>query len=235
MADFNTHIFGAAAVVSLGATCCTKLLSLGMTEGLMLTVAGMVGGIVPDIDLKQSQPSRALFSGLGTIAALAWLFANVEGFTALELWLGAITVFLLVRFPLWWLFHSVTRHRGILHSLIAAIMAGILMCAVAWQQMGTNELQSWLLGIFMTLGYLIHLILDELYSVDFTGVRVRRSFGSAIKPLDIQQLPASCLVIFITLVAWFWTAPYETAWQQWQSLYTDWRPALLPTWVWNNL
>lgn len=235
MADFNTHIFGAAAVVSLGATCCTKLLSLGMTEGLMLTVAGMIGGIIPDIDLKQSQPSRALFSGLGTVAALVWLFANVEEFTGLELWLGAITVFLLVRFPVWWLFHSVTRHRGILHSLIAAIMAGVLMCAVAWQQMETSELQSWLLGIFMTLGYLIHLILDELYSVDFTGVRVRRSFGSAIKPLDLQQLPASCLVIFITLVAWFWAAPYDVAWNQWQALYSDWRPALLPNWVWNNI
>ncbi|ASJ75627.1 metal-dependent hydrolase [Granulosicoccus antarcticus] len=235
MADFNTHVFGAAAVVSLGATCCTKLLSLGMTDGLMLTVAGMVGGILPDIDLKQSQPSRALFSGLGTIAALAWLFANVDAFTGLELWLGAITVFLLVRFPLWWMFHSITKHRGILHSQIAAIMAGVLMSAAAWQLLESNELQSWLLGIFMTLGYLIHLILDELYSVDFTGVRVRRSFGSAMKPLDMQQLPASCLVIFITLVAWFWTAPYDTAWQQWQALYTDWRPALIPHWIWNNL
>lgn len=235
MADFNTHIFGAAAVVSLGATCCTKLLSLGMTEGLMLTVAGMVGGILPDIDLKQSQPSRALFSGLGTVAALAWLFTNIDAFTGLELWLGAIAVFLLVRLPLWWMFHSVTRHRGILHSLIAAIMAGVLMSAVAWQFLETSELQSWLLGIFMTLGYLIHLILDELYSVDFTGVRVRHSFGSALKPLDLQQLPASCLVIFITLVAWFWTAPYDTAWHQWQGLYTNWRPALIPAWVWNNI
>ncbi|MFT6641884.1 MAG: hypothetical protein ACJAUZ_002888, partial [Flavobacteriaceae bacterium] len=65
MADFNTHILGATVVVSLGATCCTKLLGLSMTDGLMLTVAGLVGGILPDIDLKQSQPSRLLFSLLG--------------------------------------------------------------------------------------------------------------------------------------------------------------------------
>ncbi|NND90839.1 MAG: hydrolase [Granulosicoccus sp.] len=231
MADFNTHIFGAAAVVSLGATCCTKLLSLGVAEGLMLTVAGMVGGILPDIDLKQSQPSRALFTALGTLAALAWMFASIQGYTALELWLGAIAVYVLVRFPLWWLFHSVTTHRGILHSLIAAIMAGVLMCALAWRHLHTTELLSWLLGLFMTAGYIIHLVLDELVSVDFTGVRIKRSFGSALKVLDMQQLPASCLVIFITLVGWFWTAPLNAAWDQWQSLYTDWRPALLPHWL----
>lgn len=231
MADFNTHIFGAAAIVSLGATCCTKLLSLDMTEGLMLTVAGLVGGILPDIDLKQSQPSRALFSLLGLIAALAWLFANLQDYTGVELWLGAIIVFFLVRLPLWWLFHSVTTHRGILHSLIAAMMAGVLMCAIAWQYLEADALQSWLLGAFMCLGYLIHLTLDEIYSVDFTGVRIRRSFGSALKPLDFGQLPASCLVIFIIGVGWFWMPPFQTAWNQWNEAYTHWPTALLPTWL----
>lgn len=231
MADFNTHVFGAAAIVSLGATCCTKLLSLSMTDGLMLTVVGMVGGVLPDIDLKQSQPSRVLFSILGTVTALAWLFANMGFYTGLELWLGAIAVYLLVRFPLWWIFHSMTTHRGALHSLVAAVMFGTLMCAVAWQLLQATELQSWLLGIFISSGYLIHLILDELYSVDFTGMRIKHSFGTALKPLDMHQLPASCLIIFITLIAWFWTAPYLQAWLQWQSRYTDWRQALLPGWL----
>ena len=142
MADFNTHILGATVVVSLGATCCTTLLGLSMTDGLMLTVAGIVGGIVPDIDLKQSQPSRLLFSLLGLVAALAWLFANLPSYSGLELWFGALVVYLIVRFPLWWLFHTITTHRGILHSLIAAVMAGVLMSAIAWQHLNTTELQS---------------------------------------------------------------------------------------------
>lgn len=231
MADFNTHIFGAVAVVSLGATCCTKLLSLNMSEGLMLTVAGLVGGILPDIDLKQSQPSRALFSMLGLITALVWLFTNLADYTGIELWLGAIVVFSVVRFPLWWMFHSITTHRGVLHSLIAAIMAGVLMCAVAWQYLATSALQSWLLGGFMCLGYLIHLTLDEIYSVDFTGVRIRRSFGSALKPMDFQHLPASYLVIIITGLTWFWVPAPDAALEQWQAAYTAWRPALIPEWL----
>lgn len=231
MADFNTHVFGAAAVISLGATCTTKLLSLSMSEGLMLMIVGMIGGILPDVDLKRSQPSKTLFSALGIITALAWLFANLLDYTGLELWLGAIVVYLLVRFPLWRFFDAMTTHRGVLHSLIAAVMAGLLMCAIAWQQMAANALQSWLLAIFMSGGYLIHLLLDEVYSVDFTGVRIKKSFGSAIKPLDVQRLPASCLVIFIALVAWFWTAPVDEALQQLQQSYTDWRQALIPEWL----
>lgn len=235
MADFNTHVFGAAAIVSLGATCCTKLLSLSMSEGLLLMLTGMVGGLLPDIDLKRSQPSRALFSALGIVSALTWLFANLPVYTGLELWIGTIIVYLVVRFPVWRLFHSMTTHRGALHSLVAAATAGLVMCALAWQQMQASALQSWLLGIFLTLGYLIHLILDELYSVDFAGVRIKRSFGSAIKLLDFQRLPASCLVLFIAFFASFWIAPWQEAVVQLQERYTEWRPALLPDWFINGL
>lgn len=231
MADFNTHVFGSAAIVSLGATCCTKLLSLSMSEGLLLMAVGMIGGLLPDIDLKRSQPSRALFSALGIIAALTWLFANLPRYTGIELWLGSIAVYLLIRFPVWRMFHTITTHRGVLHSLLAAATAGIMMCALAWQHLQASALQSWLLGVFLTLGYLIHLVLDELYSVDFTGVRIKRSFGSAIKPLDAQQLPASCLVLFVAFCSWFWTAPYGEAIVQFQEQYTEWRPALLPEWL----
>ena len=231
MADFNTHVFGAATFVSLGATCATKLLDLTMPEGLMLMMVGMVGGVLPDIDLRASQPSKALFSVLGVFAGLTWLFAHMAAFTGLELWLGTITVYLLVRFPMAYMFHRMTVHRGVLHSLIAAIMAGVLTCAVAYQKMHTSELQSWLLGLSMTWGYLVHLVLDEIYSVDFTGVRIRRSFGSAVKPLDMDQLPASCLVIFVTLVAWFYCAPYEQALAQLSERHSNWGPVLIPQWL----
>lgn len=231
MADFNTHIFGAAATVSLGATCCTKLLSLTMSDGLMLTATGLIGGILPDIDLKQSQPSRVLFSVLGIVVALVWLFASIDLFTGLELWLGAVAVYLMARFPFWWLFHRMTVHRGSLHSLVAAFTAGVIVSAIAWQQFGTTELQSWLLGVFMFFGYVVHLLLDELYSVDFTGIKINRSFGSAMKPIDFQQLPASCLIIFIGGVAWFWSPSVTMAIAQWNEAYQPWEAAIIPTWL----
>lgn len=231
MADFNTHVFGAAAVVSLGATCTTKLLSLSMQEGVALMIVGMIGGVLPDVDLKSSRASQALFSVLGIFAGLAWLFANMQHLTGLELWLGTVVVFLLIRFPVAYAFHRFTTHRGVLHSLIAAIMVGVVACAVSWQYAQTSALQSWLIGLSLTTGYLVHLVLDEIYSVDFTGGRIRRSFGSAIKPLDMQQLPASCLVVVTTLGAWFWSAPLPQALQELAGRHGDWQVLIIPTWL----
>ncbi|MFK8083282.1 MAG: metal-dependent hydrolase [Granulosicoccus sp.] len=231
MADFNTHVFGAAAVISLGATCATKLLSLTLQEGMVLMIVGVIGGVLPDVDLKSSRASQALFSVLGIFSGLAWLFASMNHFTGLELWLGTIAVYLLIRFPVAYAFHRLTTHRGVLHSLIAALMVGIVACALAWQFTQSSALQSWLVGLALTCGYVIHLGLDEIYSVDFTGGRIRRSFGSAIKPLDLKQWPASCLVAGIAAIAWIWSAPYSEALAELSERQGDWQLLLIPAWL----
>lgn len=231
MADFSTHVFSAAALGSLGATLATKLLDIPMSDASILVTASLVGGVLPDIDLKYSWPSRVLFATLGLIAGLTWLFAHVAAFTALELWLGALGVFLLVRYPLWWVFHTFTEHRGVLHSLIAAVMAGVLMAATAYRWLDADAVSSWLLGIFLMSGYLLHLVLDELFSVDFMGVRIKRSFGSALKPLDTTRLPASCLVLFVTMAAWFWAPDIGALSSLISELESGWLPALLPDWL----
>ena len=231
MADFSTHVFGAAAVCSFGATFCAKLLALPMAEGLTLAVAGTVGGILPDIDLKVSWPSRLLFTLLGGITALTWLFANVERLTALELWLIAVGVFLVVRYPLHWLFHSLTVHRGALHSLAAVAMAGLAMTAGGTHLLGADAAFSWLLGLFLAGGYLLHLVLDELYSVDFTGMSIKRSFGTALKPIDTDRLPASCVVLFVAIVSWTLTPEIGPFVDAWTDIDQRWRVALVPEWL----
>ena len=231
MADFSTHVFGAAAVCSFGATFCTKLLALPMAEGLTLAVAGTVGGILPDIDLKVSWPSRLLFTLLGGIAALAWLFANIERLTALELWFAAVGVFLVVRYPVHWLFHSLTVHRGALHSLAAAVMAGLAMAAGGTHLLGADPAFSWLLALFLAAGYVLHLVLDELYSVDFTGMTVKRSFGTALKPIDTDRLSESCVVLFVAIVAWTFSPDIAPFIDAWSDIDERWRVALVPDWL----
>jgi len=231
VADFSTHVFSAAALCSFGATFCTKVLALPMSVGLMLSVAGIVGGILPDIDLKVSWPSRLLFGLLGGVAGLTWLFANVERLTVLELWFAAVAIYLVVRYPVHWLFHSVTVHRGALHSLAAAVMAGLLMAAGGLHLLGADAATSWLLALFVAGGYVLHLTLDEIYSVDFTGMTIKRSFGSALKPIDTDRLPASAAVLATALAAWFLTPELGPFLDLWTGMGERWRGAIAPLWL----
>ena len=231
VADFSTHVFGAAALCSFGATVATKLLALAPGEGMALAVAGTVGGVLPGIDLKVSWPSRLLFSLLGAVTALAWLFANVPRLSVLELWVTAIALYTLVRYPLQWLFHSVTVHRGALHSLAGALAATLATVSVASRPLGADPLSSWLLGAFVGAGYVLHLVLDEVYSVDFTGLKVKRSFGSALKPLDTDRPGGTCAVLAAALVAGLLAPDPGPFVASWDDVGAGWRDAIVPEWL----
>lgn len=231
MADFNTHVFAAASVASLGATICAKLLSLPVSTALLLTAGGIIGGVLPDIDLKYSVPSKILFSVFGAIAAVAWMFARLPDYSVSELWVFAIAIFLLVRFPVWALFHQFTVHRGSLHSIAAACMFALLTAVTGEHVLHVAAETSWLLAGFVMTGVIVHLTLDEIYSVDFTGARIKRSFGSALKLLDTQRIAASCLVLFVCLVSWFWTPSTDALVALWKNDQTPWMDFLLPDYL----
>lgn len=46
----------------------------------------------------------------------------------------------------------------------------------------------------MFVGYLVHLLLDEIYSVDITGRRLKASFGTALKFFD-KRYPAAAIAM----------------------------------------
>ncbi len=226
MADSSTHLLGATALCSFAATLATKLLGLGPADGVLMLVAGIAAGILPDIDLENSRASRLLFTALGLLASLGWLFANVERHGVLELWGIAALILLCVRWPLMATFHVVTVHRGALHSLAAALMAGVLATVGASHVLGRTPEVAWMVGAFTAFGYTVHLAMDELWSVDFSGARIKRSFGTALKPVDLQRLPGSIAIVGITLLAWFWTPPTQTALDTARALARGWRAAL---------
>ena len=74
----------------------------------------------------------------------------------------------------------ITVHRGMFHSVPAMLIAGL----VVYIAYGSPDrtLRGLLAGGVM-LGFLSHLVLDEIYSVDFNGLRVKlkSSAGSAVK------------------------------------------------------
>ena len=205
MANFNTHVTGAAAGAGLLSTLILKAGHVGVAEALLLTLSGTVGGILPDIDLKYSYPSKMVFTVIGTLAALFWMFSSDNSLSVLEIWLLGLGIFLIVRYPLWALFHKFTVHRGSMHSIAAAVMFGLLSAIIADKVFSSDPLMSWLIALLVFVGFIFHLVLDEIYSVDFLGYRIKRSFGSALKLIDLDHIGGSVAIVFICLLAWFYT------------------------------
>jgi len=66
---------------------------------------------------------------------------------------------------------------------------------------------AWTLGSFCFIGYLTHLSLDEIYSVDLLNTTIKRSFGTALKPLSMKYKKESMAMALATLLLWHWAPP----------------------------
>lgn len=164
-----------------------------------------VGGLLPDLDSDSGVPVRELF-GLTAVLAPLLLFTRVRdaGFTLDQTVVVLAGVYVLIRYGLSEVFKRGTVHRGMFHSLPAMLIAGL---AVFLGYHSPDRGLRLYLACGVMLGFLSHLILDELYSVDFTGVTVRlsKSAGSALK-LTSSSWPATAVTYMIlsclVYVAW---------------------------------
>ena len=66
----------------------------------------------------------------------------------------------------------------------------ILTADIFSRVLGQPAAQAWLTGLFLFIGFLIHLALDEIYSVDVEGRTIKKSFGTALKLFDTHSLGA---------------------------------------------
>ncbi len=210
MANFPTHIAvgtvvsGAAATVTLAADV------VGPENLVAVTLAGVLGSVLPDIDLKDSRPSRAMFAGLAVFFAFAVLFSLETPYSVVEmliLWLGTLAG---VRYVAQALFHRLSYHRGIWHSLLAAVFCACFTAVIYKRLLGRPEDVSWLAAGFMFIGYLTHLILDEIYSVDVMDTRVKASFGTALKFIDSRHPGHSTVMAAATVLVFLMAPPMKS-------------------------
>lgn len=205
MANFNTHLSSAAVVSGLLSTLCLQVGFVNSDNAMVLILIGTIGGILPDIDLHYSYPSRIIFSVLGIIAALFWVVSEENSRSVVELWLVGLAIYLLTRYGIWRVFNLYTKHRGAIHSVAAAALSGLATTAISYQVFDKSDFLSWLMGFFMFCGFILHLLLDELYSVDFMNRRIKRSFGTALKVIDTKQRYSSGIIVALSIALWFAT------------------------------
>lgn len=230
MANFTTHI-AVGTVVSGAAATLTLAADVIAPESLVaVTLAGVVGSVLPDIDLKDSRPSRALFAGLAVFFSFVVLFSLATRYSIAEMWIAWLGSLVAVRYGGHMLFTKFSYHRGIWHSIVAGLFFWFLTAYIFHYWMGFHEGVAWLAGGFVFLGYMTHLILDELYSVDVYDTRIKASFGTAMKFYDGKRLGESAVVAGLAVLAFMVTPPSKpfvdgiTSAQLWAGLHSKLLP-----------
>ena len=212
MANFNTHITVAAAGAGLLSVLCLQVGLATPKDALVLAVMGTIGGILPDIDLEHAYPSRIMFSLFGIIAAFLAIFSSEKNLSIVELWGVGLATYAVIRYPVWTLFYKYTSHRGSIHSIAAALFFSFLTTSFSYYILGKSAFMAWLYALIVFLGFVLHLTLDELYSVDFTDRRIKRSFGTALKLLDTRKPEKATLLVSLVIVAWVFAPSSKPFW-----------------------
>lgn len=206
MADFNTHIVGAAAVSGTGTTVLMMADTFPSQALAGFFILGVIGGILPDIDSESSIPIRWAFNGLGIITGFFLVLYFGAHYSLVELVLLWGASFVFIRYAVFSLFTQLTVHRGLIHSIPAALFFSLGTVVLAVRVFEVGVLTAWLCGTFVCLGFLTHLTLDELYSVDLKGVRIKRSFGTALS-LGSFRTPLKTALLYLLTGTLYYLAP----------------------------
>lgn len=208
MANFRTHIMVAAGGGVLLAYAGWQAQWWSAPQAMLACVLTAFGGILPDIDADRSRSIRLIFNVLS-------VFALVLGVLLLQAWLspGLLLVacggiYIGVRYLLSRLFSRLTVHRGIWHSVLAGVLCALLAATASFQLLAQSAWLAWSHAMAIGCGFLIHLLLDELYSVDLEGARLKRSFGTALKLTDSRRPLSSWLMLIATLTLLPWLPPW---------------------------
>ena len=181
MANFNTH-FTVASTAS--AVVSATLLSMEVVTPEQAVIAfgvGTLGGLLPDVDSSHSTSIKVGFNVLSLLMTIMFIFVKSPTYSLVEMGIVASLVFVGIRYAFLEFFRKISKHRGMFHSIPVAVIWGIVVASLCQWFFDLNSLVSWVYGFMITFGYLVHLILDETYSVDLGNRRMKKSAGTAFK------------------------------------------------------
>lgn len=184
MADYRTHVT-TSGLLGVGYGAATAYLT-GFTpvQGALAGCLTGVAGMFPDIDSESGRPVREISSLTAAIAPLLLLDRLVEWAGDMEgAMLLAVLLYVSIRYGLATILGISSVHRGMFHSIPAMMIAA----EATYLAYGSPSiLVRLVMAGGVALGFLSHLVLDEIYSVDWKGgiPRLKSSAGSAVKFLS---------------------------------------------------
>jgi hypothetical protein len=181
MAGFRMHVTTSALLgcgyAAAGHAAYGVPLDTAVVGGAMCGFAGML----PDLDSDYGVPLRETMAFTAAIVPML-LVARFQSLALShdEMVLAAVSLYLFVRFGITNMIRKYTVHRGMFHSVPAALtftgLAFILTGAAPL------EIRCFKAGGVLA-GFMSHLVLDEIYAVEWKGGqwRFKKSFGTALK------------------------------------------------------
>ncbi|QDT97927.1 metal-dependent hydrolase [Gimesia aquarii] len=181
MAGYKEHI-SVSGMLGIGyGTIASLLLGFTPAQGILAGVLTWIGGMLPDLDSETGRPVRELFGLTAAIASFVAMRSMVRiGADPDAALLAAAITYAAVRYGASALMAKFAVHRGMFHSLPALIIAGE---AVFLAYTSESYAVKFLMAGGVCLGFFSHLVLDEVYSVERKGakIRLKKSAGTAIK------------------------------------------------------
>lgn len=167
----------------------------------------MMGGMLPDLDSDSGIPVRELFGLAAATVPLLLVGRLRNDFTPDQSLVIMAGIYLAIRYLLSWLFKRHTVHRGMFHSIPAMFIAGLGAFLLYHNPDMTTRL---FLAGGVTLGFLSHLVLDEIYAVDLMGVQIRlnKFAGSALKLVSDSYFATALTylilagLVYLTMLDW---------------------------------
>jgi hypothetical protein len=179
MPGFKTHITGSTLLgIGYGGAAC---FAYGVPWPTCALAAGLcsVSGMLPDLDSDSSTPQRESMAFASAVVPMMLIHRFRHLGTPEMMILTGAAAYLLIRFGAAALLQWYTVHRGMFHSIPAALVFGEVAFLLASGD--TLYLRLFTAGA-VTLGYLSHLVLDEIWSVEWAhGLHLKSSFGTALK------------------------------------------------------
>jgi membrane-bound metal-dependent hydrolase YbcI (DUF457 family) len=161
-------------------------------------------GMLPDLDSGEGVPLRESAAFAAALVPMLMIQRFQQWGLPIEgIILASAAIYVAVRYGLAWLIENFSKHRGMLHSVPAAAVAGqVTFLAFA----SSEPLHRYFIAGAVVLGFLSHLVLDEIWAVrqGLFGPKVKKSFGTALKfagPELWPTLVAYGLVVLLGAIA----------------------------------
>jgi len=189
MAAYREHIAVSGILGVAYASAAVFLFGYTLAQASVVAVLTWVSGMLPDLDSESGRPIRELSGVVAAFAPLLLLHnAQAVGVRGDRAMLFAIIAYAVVKYGGAFLLGKLTVHRGMFHSIPALLIASEL----TFLSYHSDEFRvRVLMAVGVGIGFLSHLVLDEMYSVQWDGMKVRlaKSSGSAMKFFGPEALP----------------------------------------------